>query len=35
MLPGTIGMLIFIIVVIFGGAGWLIKLNLRGSNQQK
>ena len=35
MLPGTIIMLILIVVVIYGGAGWLMKLNLKGERQKK
>jgi len=35
MLPGTIIMLLFIVVVIFGGAGWLMKLNLKGERKNK
>ncbi len=35
MLPGTIVMLLFIIIVIFGGAGWLLKLNLQRESKKK
>ncbi len=34
MLPGTIVMLLFIIIVIFGGAGWLLKLNLQSESKK-
>ncbi len=34
MLPGTIVMLAFIIVVIYGGSGWLMKLNLQSSRRR-
>lgn len=35
MLPGTIIMLTVIIVVIYGGAGWLMKLNLQSEGKRK
>lgn len=33
MYPGTIVMLIFIIVVVFGSAGWLVRLNVKSESE--
>jgi hypothetical protein len=35
MLPGTIIMLIVILTFVYGGAGWLMKLNLEGEKRKK
>lgn len=33
MLPGTIIMLAFVVIVVFGGSGWLMSVNLK--NEKK
>jgi hypothetical protein len=35
MLPGTIIMLIVILTLVYGGAGWLMKLNFEGEKRKK
>lgn len=35
MLPGTIIMLIVIVIGVYGGAGFLMRMNLKGESKKK